>query len=182
MRLDYRALVLIFVAPVAAAHGSADNHLQILVLGDRVKMNIVVDMRVLHIADVDEDGYASLDELAARRERLERWIGESFDVKGDGDRGHVAFADITSDLNIARANGDRVDHARILRTLEFPGPITELQIALSRLARTVPDLKVTVIDAASGRRYTLDNLLEARTVSLRVKSTDATASPSGHFR
>ncbi len=168
MKLDCLLLVLILTATTAAAHGTADNHLQLVIIGDRVKMNIVVDMRVLDLADVDGDGYASLEELAAESRRIDAWIDESFRVTdGDGNAGVVVFADVTSDLDVARANGDRVDHARILRTVEFPAAVQRLRIDVAQLALAVPDLRVTVIDAVSGKRYRLENPLKAQTVALR---------------
>lgn len=160
-------LLMILAVPPAFAHGTADNHLQIMVIGDRVKMNMVVDMRVLGIADADDDGYASLDELAVASHRLEDWVRRTLDVRdASGNSGDVVFADVTSDLNIAKANGDRVDHARILQTLAFADAVSELRLDLGGLASIVPELRVTVTDAASGMRYRLRDPRAAQTVRL----------------
>ncbi|MBT8083018.1 MAG: hypothetical protein KJO56_11385 [Gammaproteobacteria bacterium] len=113
MKFKYTMLLLILVASQGSAHGTADNHLQIMVVDNRIKMNIVVDMRVLHIADADKDGYASLEELAARSHEIKRWVRQSFSVTdSDDNSGNVVFADITADLNIASANGDSPSNAR----------------------------------------------------------------------
>lgn len=150
-----------------AAHGSADNHLQIMVMDNRIKVNITVDMRVLNIVDRDKDGYASLAELGEQREGLTDWVTKTLDVSDQGgDRGTIVFADITSDLNIAKTLGDRVDHARIVRTMEFSEPPRELRVNLRALATLVPELKVTVIDASSGRKYRLSDPLQPQ--SLRI--------------
>ena len=139
-----------------AAHGTADNHLQIMIIDDRVKMNITVDMRVLTVIDEDKDGYASLAELAEQRESFRAWIEQSLDVTDqDGNAGAVVFADVTSDLNIARERGDRVDHARIVQTVQFDAVPKELQLDLIALATRVPELRVTVIDASTGLTYKL---------------------------
>ena len=85
-------LLLFAVMPTAVAHGTADNHLQLVVVGSHVKMNIGVDMRVLSIVDEDRDGYAGLDELASARERLDRWLGEVLKVSNEhGSGGNVVF-------------------------------------------------------------------------------------------
>jgi len=167
MKSKYWTLVLIFVASLACSHGTADNHLQIMVVDDRIKMNIVVDMRVLAMADADKDGYASLMELAEQSQDIKDWLRYSIDVTDDlGNAGQVVFSDITSDLNIARANGDRVDHARILQFVEFSEALTGLTVDLSQLARVVPELRVTIIDAASGKRYKLPDPRDILTIRL----------------
>ncbi len=149
------------------AHGTADNHLQIMVIDDRVKMNITVDMRVLNIVDSDKDGYASLAELRDQRERLKDWVTKMLDVSDeDGDRGTIVFADLTSDLNIAKTNRDRVDHARIMRTLEFAKAPERLRVNLGGLATLVPELKVTVIDASSGLKYRLRDPSQPQSLAL----------------
>jgi hypothetical protein len=156
-----------FCSGATSAHGTADNHLQIMVIDKRIKMNIVIDMRLLGIADADNDGYASLDELKSHSEGLRRWIEHAFDVTdSEGNAGNVLFADITSDLNIARENGDRVDHARVLQTVEFADPLRELRVDLGTLVSLVPELRVTLIDAASGLRYKLRQPGEAQLVAL----------------
>ena len=152
-------LLLCSALSTAAAHGTADNHLQLVVVDTRVKMNIGVDMRVLSIIDEDGDGYAGLDELASSRERFDRWLGEILKVSNEhGSGGNVVFADVTSDLDIARTYGDRVDHARVLRTLAFAERPRVLVLDLARLARLVPDLQVSVINAASGKVYRFDKV------------------------
>jgi hypothetical protein len=139
-----------------AAHGVADNHLQIMVVDDCIKMNITVDMRVLQTVDQDGDGYASLSELDRNGEQLRSWVRKSFEVVDQsGDPGEVVFADVTSDLNIARGQGDRVDHARILQTLQFETEPQELRLNLAKLATRIPELRVTVIDGATGLTYKL---------------------------
>lgn len=140
----------------SAAHGTADNHLQIMIIDDRIKMNITVDMRVLQTVDSDTDGYASLAELAEHRESFNNWVTKAFDVTDQsGSAGAVVFADVTSDLNIAGEHGDRVDHARILQTVQFAETPKELRLNLGALATLVPELRVTVIDASSGLTYKL---------------------------
>ena len=167
MSMKY-VLVLVFMsATQVSAHGAADNHLQIMVVDNRIKMNIVVDMRVLAIADADTDGYASLDELAARSHEIKEWVSQSFNVSdSSGEPGSIVFADVTSDLNIASAKDGKVDHARILQTLAFPGPVTDLKVDLEQVARLVPELRVTIIDAATGLRYKLRDPRTAQTITL----------------
>ena len=70
------------------------------------------------------------------------------------------FSDVTSDLVIAEAHGDRVDHARVLRTLGFAERPRVLVIDLARLVEIIPDLEVTVVNAASGKVYRLGNVSE----------------------
>ncbi len=160
-------LLLCSAASTAAAHGSADNHLQLVVVGSRVKMNIGVDMRVLSIVDNNRDGYAGLDELAAGRARFDRWLGEALKVSNEhGSSGGVVFADVTSDLVIAETHGDRVDHARVLRTLAFAERPRALVLDLERLLKIVPDLKVTVVNASSGKVYRLRKLSEVALVPI----------------
>ncbi len=167
MRFRFAFLLVVLAATPVAAHGTADNHLQIMVVDDRVKMNMVVDMRVLSLADLNGDGFASLDELASKSDELREWVQQSFKVTdGQGDPGSLVFADLTSDLNIASENGDRVDHARILRTVAFPESITELHMDLERLALVIPELRVTVIDATTGMRYRMRDPGVAQTIRL----------------
>ena len=163
------ALVLLLCSIVssAAAHGTADNHLQLVVVGTRVKMNMGVDMRVLSIVDEDRDGYAGLDELASNRERFDRWLGQTLKVSNEhGSGGSVVFADVTSDLGVARTLGDRVDHARVLRTLAFAERPRVLVLDLAHLAQIVPDLRVSVINAASGQVYRLRKVSETALVPI----------------
>ena len=149
------------------AHGTADNHLQIVVIDDRIKMNITADMRVLNIVDRDRDGYASLAELREQRERLTDWVTNTLDVSDQrGDRGTLVFADLTSDLNIAKTLGDRVDHARIIRTLAFAAAPRNLRVNLETRATLVPDLKVTYIDASSGLYYRLRDPLQPQSLTI----------------
>ena len=146
-------------------HGSADNHLQILLIDDRIKMNITVDMRLLQSVDANRDGFASLAELRARGSDLQDWVEDVFDIADqDGESGTVVFADVTSDLNIARELGGRVDHARILRTLQFAEPPTELRLNFGVLVALVPELRVTVIDAETGLKYRLREPARKQTV------------------
>ena len=148
-------------------HGSADNHLQIMLVDDRIKMNITVDMRVLQSVDADRDGYASLAELRERGQSLRDWMEDAFDVTDQhGKSGTVVFADVTSDLNIARELGGRVDHARILQTLQFAEAPAELQLNFGVLAALVPELRVTVIDAESGLTYRLRDPARKQTVPM----------------
>ena len=161
------ALLLCSALSTAAAHGTADNHLQLVVVGTRIKMNISVDMRVLSIVDEDGDGYAGLDELASGRERFDRWLSEALKVSNEhGSGGNVVFADVTSDLGIAQTYGDRVDHARVLRTLAFTERPRVLVLDLARLARIVPDLRVSVINASSGKVYRLRKVSETALVPI----------------
>lgn len=151
----------------SAAHGVADNHLQIMIIDDRLKMNITVDMRVLQAVDEDGDGYASLAELGEHSEMLRAWVRQSFDVTDQrGDAGEVVFADVTSDLNIARAHGDRVDHARIVQTLRFTATPQEINVDLIALATLVPDLRVTIIDGATGLKYRLLDPMQRQSVKM----------------
>ncbi|MEM9208128.1 MAG: hypothetical protein AAGA61_02685 [Pseudomonadota bacterium] len=167
MTLRYLTCLLLLVAVRSLAHGAADNHLQIMVIDNRIKMNIVVDMRVLDRVDADEDGYASLDELAAQSPAIQSWVRETLTVADNmGNAGQVVFADITSDLHIAGANGDRVDHARIVQTLTFPAAVNELQLDLGDLARLVPELRVTIIDAKTGLQYRLRDPSIAQSITL----------------
>ena len=167
MNMKYVLALVFLSATQASAHGVADNHLQIMVVDNRIKMNIVVDMRVLAIADADTDGYASLDELAARSHEIKEWVSQSFKVSdSSGEPGSIVFADVTSDLNIASAKDGKVDHARILQTLAFPGPVTDLKVDLEQVARLVPELRVTIIDAATGLRYKLRDPRTAQTITL----------------
>lgn len=154
----------------AAAHGNADNHLQVLLVDNRVKMNITVDMRVLQAVDDDGDGSASLEELAAHRDSLQSWIRQSMAVADQaGNPGERVFADVTSDLNIARDHGDRVEHARILQTLVFDDVPEELRIDVAALARVLPELRVTVVDASTGLRYALRDPLHPQTVIMPAR-------------
>lgn len=151
-------IVLLFALIVwssgSGAHGTADNHLQIMIVDDHVKMNITVDMRVLAVVDSDNDGYASLAELTEYRNRLKAWVAKSIDVTDqDNSAGAVVFEDVTSDLDIAREQGDRVDHARIVQTLQFDEVPKELRLNLGALASLVPELRVMIIDASTGFRY-----------------------------
>lgn len=149
-------LVLMLSGSICEAHGTADNHLQIMIIDDRIKMNITVDMRVLQAVDNDKDGYASLAELREHRESFGTWVAKTFDVTDkSGSAGAVVFADVTSDLNIASELGDRVDHARIVRTVQFAAAPNELRLNLGALATLIPELRVTVIDASSGLTYRL---------------------------
>lgn len=149
-------LTLILWSLSCAAHGVADNHLQIMVVDDRIKMNITVDMRVLQTVDEDGDGYASLSELEGHGEKLRTWVRKSFEVTDQaGNEGEVVFADVTSDLNIAGDHDDRVDHARILQTLQFETEPQGLRLNLGALATLVPELRVTIIDGSTGLTYKL---------------------------
>lgn len=158
-------LLSIFWSLGCAAHGTADNHLQIMIIDDRVKMNITVDMRVLKIVDEDKDGYAGLAELARQRESFRAWVEKSFDITDQaGGAGAVIFADVTSDLNIARELGERVDHARVVQTVRFDAVPRELRLDLSALATLVPELRVTIIDASSGLTYKLHDPIRPQSV------------------
>ena len=64
------------------------------------------------------------------------------------DGGNVAAA-----VDIARGQGDRVDHARIVRTVEFDDAPSEPRLACAIPASRIPELRVTIIDAASGLKY-----------------------------
>jgi hypothetical protein len=130
-------------------------------------MNITVDMRVLRVADEDGDGYASLSELRQHRHYLRAWVRRSFDVTDQaGKAGDVVFADVTSDLNVARDHGDRVDHARILQTLQFATAPQELHVNLAALATLVPELRVTVIDGSTGLTYKLQDPMRSQSVPM----------------
>ncbi|MEM8982743.1 MAG: hypothetical protein AAGC71_06930 [Pseudomonadota bacterium] len=158
------ALLALAACTEAAAHGVADNHLQLIVSDNRVKLNIVVDMHVLELIDTDGDGYAGLDELRAERTRLSAWLDQAIRITGPSGRvGDVTFADVTCDLDIAAANGDRVDHARVIRTVQLPTSSDLVRIDYALLAQTVPHLKVSVVDG-DGQRHWLD----ARRQSVRV--------------
>ncbi len=149
-------LVLMLWSVGAAAHGTADIHLQLMVVDNRVKLNITVDMRVLKVMDNDKDGYASLAEIREHRDKFGAWVANSLEVGNEnGDTGTVVFADVTSDFHIAAELGDRVDHARIVQTVQFDAPPRELRLDLRTLASLVPELRVTVIDASSGLKYKL---------------------------
>jgi hypothetical protein len=160
-------LTLILWSLSCAAHGVADNHLQIMVVDDRIKMNITVDMRVLQSVDEDGDGYASLSELSQHGENLRTWVRSSFEVTDQGgDAGDVIFADVTSDLNIARDHDDRVDHARILQTLQFETEPRGLRLNLAVLATLIPELRVTIIDGSSGLTYKLLDPMRRQSVPM----------------
>ncbi|MCP4299080.1 MAG: hypothetical protein GY783_00720 [Gammaproteobacteria bacterium] len=149
------------------AHGVADNHLQIMVIDDRIKMSITVDMRVLQTVDEDGDGYASLSELNQHGEDLRAWVRKSFAITDKaGDAGEVVFTDVTSDLNIARDHGDRVDHARILQTLQFSTEPQEMRLNLAALATLVPELRVTIIDGSTGLTYRLLDPMRRQSVPM----------------
>lgn len=167
MQKFFTILSLVFWPLACMGHGSADNHLQVLLIDDRVRMNITVDMRVLQSVDANRDGYASLAELRAHGPRLRDWVGDVFTVADqDGESGTVVFEDVTSDLNIARELGDRIDHARILRTLQFSQAPTELRLNFGVLATLIPELRVTVIDAETGLKYRLRDPAREQTVPL----------------
>lgn len=167
MKEAFLLLVSILWSFGCAAHGTADNHLQIMVVDDRIKMNITVDMRVLQEIDTDGDGYASLTELRQQGSYLKDWARRAIDVTDQcGSGGEVIFADITSDLTIARDHGDRVDHARILQTLKFAAAPQELQLNLADLAIRVPELRVTIIDASTGLKYRLPDPVQRQSVPM----------------
>lgn len=156
MRALIGILLTMLVPTTTLAHGTADNHLQIMVVDNRIKMNIVVDMRVLEMADGDNDGYAGLDELATHSGDIKDWANQALRITdGQGSAGQVVFADLTSDLDIADAYDGRVDHARLLQTVRFPAELRELRLDLRQLVERVPELRVTLIDAATGKRYRL---------------------------
>jgi hypothetical protein len=69
-------------------------------------------------------------------------------------------------IYIASAKSGKVDHVRILQTIAFPGPVTDLKVDLEQVARLVPELRVTIIDAATGLRYKLRDPRTAQTITL----------------
>jgi hypothetical protein len=171
-------LVLTLSASICPAHGTADNHLQIMVIDNRVKMNITVDMRVLQAVDMDKDGYASLAELAEHHASFRTWVAKLFDVSDqNGNTGAVVFADVTSDLNIASEFGDRVDHARIVQAMQFAAAPKELQLNLGAIAALIPELRVTVIDASSGLTYKLLDPMRSQSVPMPGNGNDDPANP-----
>lgn len=160
-------IALMLLSAVAAAHGSADNHLQLMVVGNQLKLNITVDMQVLNAVDTDRDGFASLHELAQQREAFAALLATLLDVTDqNGAAGRLAFADVVSDLDVARANGDRVDHARVVRTVAFDAPTSALRLNLTSLSERIPHLRVTLIDAASGKTLRVRNPAVKQQVSL----------------
>ncbi|MEO1245464.1 MAG: hypothetical protein AAFX56_07215 [Pseudomonadota bacterium] len=164
------ALTLFLSATVCWAHGAADNHLQLVVVDHRVRINLGVDMRILNLVDADRDGYAGLDELKAYRGSLDAWLHGSLRVRNEqGNPGELVFADVTSDLRIAREHGDRVEHARIIRTLEFADRPRGLQLDLATLTSVIPELRVTVVDASSGRVYRVNDALHAQSILVHLE-------------
>jgi hypothetical protein len=111
--------------------------------------------------------YTSLSELRDQGDYLRSWVRRSFDVANElGDTGEVAFADVTSDLTIARAQGDRVDHARIVQTPKFATALAALHVNLAEIASLVPELQVTIIDGATGSRYRLRDPMLSQAVRM----------------
>ncbi|MEL7451338.1 MAG: hypothetical protein AAFN78_19145 [Pseudomonadota bacterium] len=164
-----RLALMLFVAwsHGAAAHGTADNHLQIMLVDERVKLNITVDMRLLGVVDANKDGFASLDEMARRRALLDAYLVHLLGVTDqDGDEGTLAFADVVADLDVAQENGGRVDHARVIRTLAFDGRPEALRLDFAKLVEAVPNLRVTMIDAASGMKFRLRDPSQRQQVTL----------------
>ena len=78
----------------------------------------------------------------------------------------AVFADVTSDLNIARDHDDRVDHARILQTLQFETEPRGLRLNLAVLATLIPELRVTIIDSSSGLTYKLLDPMRRQSVPM----------------
>mgnify|MGYP001813826601 CR=1 FL=1 len=76
------------------------------------------------------------------------------------------FADVTTSLDIAATNGDRVDHARVLQTVVYPETLGVLQLDFGMLVKRVPGLKVTLIDAGSGKRVRVQRPGQAQTIPL----------------
>ena len=170
MRKYLFLLALLVGSASCWAHGTADNHLQVMIVDDRVKLNITVDMRVLQRIDEDNDGYASLAELTEHRGGFQEWIRDTLKIVDEGgNAGTVVFSDVTSDLNIAHARGDRVDHARILQTLLFDDVPEELRVNVAVLAMLVPELRVTVIDASTDLTYELRDPSRPQTVVMPAR-------------
>jgi hypothetical protein len=152
-------VVLLALAPATLlAHGLADNHLQIMVVDDRIKLNITVDMAVLQRIDRDGDGYVSFAELGDGRAGFENWFDSAVQIgDGSGDQPRKIFADLTTDLPMAEANGHRFDHARIVQTFTLDMPPESVTIDARSLWQVIPNLRLTVIDAASGRKFRVRN-------------------------
>ena len=165
------ALLVTVFAGNAQAHGVADNHLQVMIVDDRIKLNITVDMRVLSNVDADDDGYASLNELRDSRESLDAWFDEHVRIEDEsGSAGVTVFSDVTTDLDIADDQGGRFDHARIVRTIKLDQPLDSLWLNTQALQSIIPELRVTLIDAASGRKYRLSDPGEGQWIT--IPSTD----------
>lgn len=143
---------------VVMAHGSADNHLQIVVMERTLKLNISVGMEVLSRCDANDDGSVSLGELDQERTALETWLSTVLLISNENAQAPTqVFSDITSDLDLAAAHSNRIEYARVIRTFEFAEKPRALRIDLRSLAELLPTLKVTIIDAASGKKYRVRN-------------------------
>lgn len=152
------ATALLTAQAASNAHGTADHHLVITLAGERIRMNITVDDQVLRSASGAGDGEITIDTLREEREALVRWADESFLVADHkGSSGTVVFHDVTTDVTHADPQDGAIHYARVLRTIDFGRRAETLYLDLSRLARLVPELRVTVVDAAGGRRYRLLN-------------------------
>lgn len=153
------AATALFTAQVSShAHGTADHHLVITLSGERIKMNMTVDDDVLGSASGSGDRVVTVDTLRDEKEALERWAERSFLVADDtGSPGTVVFHDMTTDLTHADPDSGAIHYARVLRTVSFGRRAEMLYLDLSSLARLIPELKVTLVDATSGRRYRLLN-------------------------
>ena len=151
------ALILGLLLPsIALAHGKADNHLLIVLAEHRAKLTITVDMRVLRLVDVDGDGFASLDELREKRATLDSYTGKLFAMRNeDGDEGRLVFSDTTANLRVADENGGRVDHARILRTVEFDATPETILLDLATIAEAIPGAHVTIVNSTTGGRRSI---------------------------
>lgn len=140
------------------AHGTADHHLVITLAGERVKMNMTIDDRVLRSASGVEDSLITVDALRGARDALARWADESFLIADHtGSPGTIVFHDVTTDLTHADPQSGAIHYARVLRTVSFGREADVLYLDLAPLSRLIPELKVTILDAASGRRYRLLN-------------------------
>ena len=161
------ALLVSVFAGSAHGHGVADNHLQVMIVDDRVKVNITVDMRVLSSIDTDNDGYTSLDELRDNRKSLDAWFDERVRIRDQsGSSGAVVFSDVTTDLNLADNHGGRFDHARIVRTIKLDDQLDSLWLNAQALQSIIPELRVTLIDAATGKKYRLSDPGRAQWIAI----------------
>ncbi|MEM9172331.1 MAG: hypothetical protein AAGA84_06460 [Pseudomonadota bacterium] len=148
------------------AHGAADNHLVVVISDTRVQLNIVVDERVLGIADADQNGRTTLSELQRRRAIVGRWFDTAVRINSDAQPPSVIFQDLTTDLDHVDHIG-YVDHARVRRTLRFAATPDRLILDAAALAARIHNLTVSIIDTQSGQRRRLSGALLDQPVVIR---------------
>ncbi|MEM7081557.1 MAG: hypothetical protein AAF465_02405 [Pseudomonadota bacterium] len=163
-----------FLCSSSGAHGTPDNHLVMVVADRQIKLSMVLGEQALMIADVDQDGHVALHEMRASSATLNAYFNRVIRVSDErGEQGRVRFADLTTDLDHVAANDDRVDHARLVRTLDFDRALVAITLDVTLLARAIDGMRVTVIDANSGQKSRLSGLRTFQTIRLPIDQQES---------